>query len=146
MRQADGYIRSAIRLLVVAGMTLGLGGCLGFIDLILGAVPEVETPPVLEKNGVVVASLPLKATPYFSDPVLGTITDIAQGEFLPDEGLELAVVSDTGAAFLDSSGALLKKVRLDCFASGVNIITLGKEQTPHFLKRGGWVEAPTTPR
>lgn len=142
-RVDDHNTRAKWRLVLVSLVAVALSGC-NLLTMItdIGLSDSIEKATVLEKSGVVVQNLSLQRSVYVRHQQLGTVTDLQWGDFLPDKGEELAVVSDTGAVFFDSAREIRKSTKLPCMGNDVDLIAFGPEKETNFISRGNWTDSP----
>src|SRR5207245_11128907 len=87
--------------------------------------------------GVLVGEGFLSKSVYIQDARLGTISDIAFGEFDPSPGPEVAIVGTRGALFLDDNAKAKSSVMFSVRAGHVNILDVDGDGISEYLDRGG---------
>lgn len=139
----DYHVRGKWCLSLVALMAIGVSGC-NFLNIAsdIGVGGSTKKAPVLEKSGVLVQDLSLQRSVHVRHQQLGTVTDLQWGNFLPDEGEELAAVSDTGVVFFDRGGEVRKVTNLYGMGDDVDLIAFGPNKETNFIRRGSWASSP----
>lgn len=94
-------------------------------------------PEGLNRTGVLVGEGFLFKSVYIQDARLGTISDIAFGEFDPSPGPEVAIVGTRGALFLDDNAKAKSSVMFTVRAGHVNIVDVDGDGISEYLDRGG---------
>jgi hypothetical protein len=94
-------------------------------------------PEKFKKTGVLIGKDFLSKSLYFQDTALGTISDIAWGEFDPSPGQELAIVGTQGALFLDDKAQVKSSVKFNVRAGHVIVVDVESDGISEYLDRGG---------
>ncbi len=110
-----------------------------FISSLLSS--RVEMPEELNAPGVVVGSGFLSKEIFVRDVRLGTITDIASGEFDPSPGPEIGIVGSKGALFLDENRNVKSSVLFHVHAGHVEMVDAEGDGICEYLDRGGGWQA-----
>ncbi len=92
---------------------------------------ELNTPKVLVGSDFLLKEL------FVQDVRLGTITDIALGEFEPGPGPEVGIVGSKGVLFLDENFNVKSLTMFSVNAGHVEIIDVEGDRICEYLDRGG---------
>jgi len=98
---------------------------------------RLAMPEGLNRTGVLVGDGILSKSVYVQDARLGTISDIAVGEFDPSPGPEIAIVGTRGALFVDSNAKAKSSLMFSVRAGHVVIVDVDGDGISEFLDRGG---------
>ncbi len=98
----------------------------------------VGNPADIGPPGVVKGAGLLTQGVFFSDPRLGTVTDLAFGKLDPTPGVALGVAGVDGAAFLDAAGNAKSTVKFSTAFSRINIVDVEGDGVCEFMERGSW--------
>ncbi len=99
--------------------------------------PQLAMPEALNKTGVLVGEGFLSKSIYIQDTRLGTISDIAFGEFDPSPGPEIAIVGTRGVLFLDTNAKAKSSVMFSVRTGHVVIVDVEGDGISEYLDRGG---------
>ncbi len=91
---------------------------------------NLQTPAVVTDSGLLSKSL------FLEDTQIGSVTDIAMGEFDPSPGAEIGVAGSRGALFVDDEGNVQSSVTFSGMASHVDIIDADGDGVCEFMDRG----------
>jgi hypothetical protein len=94
-------------------------------------------PATPQAVGVVTGAGVLSKSAFAQDGRVGTVTEIAMGEFDPSPGTEIGVAGSRGALFLDEQGNVKSAVTFSAPADHVDIIDADNDGICEFMNRGG---------
>ena len=106
-----------------------------FISPIISS--RTKMPEELKTPGVLTGSDFLSKEIFVQNLKLGTITDIAFGEFDPVPEQEIGIVGTKGVLFLDENRNVKSSVMFSVRAGHVDIVDVDGDNTCEYLDRGG---------
>ena len=116
-----------------------VGGFLGYryyvkpmMSQFMGNPGDIGPPGVVKGAGLLTQSI------YFSDPRLGSVTDIALGRLDPTSGVALGVAGVNGAAFLDATGNVKSTVQFASTFRRISFVDVEGDGVCEFMERGSW--------
>jgi len=116
-----------------------VGGWIGYryyvkpmMSQFMGNPGDIGPPGVVKGAGLLTQSI------YFSDPRLGSVTDIALGRLDPTSGVALGVAGVNGAAFLDATGNVKSTVKFSTAFRRINFVDVEGDGVCEFMERGSW--------
>lgn len=122
----------------VAIISTAVGGFLTYDYFILPILSsQTEMLEELKTPGVLVGSDFLSKDIYVQNSKLGTITDIAFGEFDPIPEQEIGIVGTNGVIFLDDNRNVKSSVMFSVRAGHVDIVDVNGDNICEYLDRGG---------
>jgi len=98
----------------------------------MGNAKDIGPPGVVKGAGLLAQSV------YFSDPRLGSVTDLALGRLDPASGAEIGVAGVDGAAFLDATGNVKSTVKFSTAFRRINFVDVEGDGVCEFMERGSW--------
>lgn len=114
------------------------GGFIAYRYFISPMISEqLAMPEALNKTGVLVGKGFLSKSIYVQDTRLGTISDIAFGDFDPSPGPEIAIVGTKGTLFLDDKAKEKSLVMFSLRVGHAAIVDVDGDGVCEFLDRGG---------
>jgi hypothetical protein len=115
-----------------------VGGFIAYRYFISPMISDrLAVPEALNKTGVLVGEGFLSKSIYVQDTRLGTISDIAFGEFDPSPGPEIAIVGTQGTLFLDDKAKAKSSVMFSLRTGHPAIVDVEGDGVSEFLDRGG---------
>ena len=115
-----------------------VGGFIAYRYFISPMISDrLAVPEALNKTGVLVGEGFLSKSIYVQDTRLGTISDIAFGEFDPSPGPEIAIVGTQGALFLDDEAKAKSSIMFSLHTGHAAIVDVDGDGVSEFLDRGG---------
>jgi len=132
----------------IAAVLIGCGGLLLLIVLGLftayrlfvapAAAGRTKMPSGLKMASVLTGADFLTKDVFYTNPSLGTVTDIALGQLDLAPGVEIGIAGTRGAAFLDKKGNLKSSVSFASSADRVSMVEVDGDHTCEFMNRGAW--------
>lgn len=131
------------RLLLVLLLVFGLSGCSSIRTIlknaIMAGVPEPEKRPIIfDKPGIILGQDLFTKQTFFYSKILGSVTDIQEGDFVGGTAPVIAVTCRDGAEFIDKKAQEVKSIRYSQRADHVDLVKLNQNGDFGFLNRGSW--------
>ena len=130
-------------LLLILLLVFSLNGCSNIRTMlknaIMAGIPEPEKRPlVFDKPGILLGQDLFSKQTFFYNKLLGSVTDIQEGNFVAGSDSVLAVSCRNGADFIDKKVQVVKTIRFNQRADHVDLIKLNQNGDFGFLNRGSW--------
>lgn len=100
-------------------------------------LPYLKMPEEFENPGVLIGTDFLSKEIFIQDSNLGTITDIAFGEFDSIPGQEIGIAGTRGALFVDDNRNIKSSALFKVPTQHVDIVDVEGDHTCEYLDRGG---------